>query len=65
MVRHSENSSGSELTMLPVRKWPNKACAISGGREARVCCQETELVNTYDGLVRDAWTKRGLLKQYN
>lgn len=34
-------------------------------REARVCCWETELVNTYDALIRDAWTKRGLLKQYN
>lgn len=34
-------------------------------RESRVCCWETELVNTYDGLVRDAWEKRGLIKQYN
>lgn len=34
-------------------------------REARVCCWETELVNTYDALIRDAWIKRGLIKQCN
>lgn len=34
-------------------------------RESRVCCQETELVNTYDALIRDAWIKRGLIKQCN